>query len=89
LWRAEASLEVYAGPRRVAPGDCSPRAPTDPDVRVSRIRLLRAWVRYVPYRWTMRGSGRGKRSSNAAMRGQGKGRWERRESHFHQVCFTS
>jgi hypothetical protein len=25
---------------RVALGDCSPRAPTDPDVQISRIRLL-------------------------------------------------
>ncbi len=33
---------------RVAPGDCAPGAPTDPDVRNSRIRLLKLWVRYVP-----------------------------------------
>jgi hypothetical protein len=25
---------------RVAQGDCSPRAPTDPDWRISRIRLV-------------------------------------------------
>ena len=25
---------------RVASGDCSPEAPTDPDVRISRIRLF-------------------------------------------------
>src|SRR5690606_20489353 len=31
---------------RVAPGDRSPGAPTDPDVRNSRIRLLRQWLRY-------------------------------------------
>jgi len=30
---------------RVALGDCSPRAPTDPDVRDYRIRLLVLWVR--------------------------------------------
>jgi hypothetical protein len=30
---------------RVAPGDCSPGAPTDPDVRNSRIRLFVAWFR--------------------------------------------
>jgi hypothetical protein len=29
----------------VAPGDCSPRAPTDPDVRISRIRFVRSRVR--------------------------------------------
>ena len=30
---------------RVAPGDCSPGAPTDPDVRISRIRLVESRVR--------------------------------------------
>ena len=28
---------------RVARGDCSPRAPTDPDLRISRIRLVTPW----------------------------------------------
>jgi len=27
---------------RVAPGDCSPGAPTDPDVQISRIRFLKS-----------------------------------------------
>jgi hypothetical protein len=31
----------------VAPGDCSPRAPTDPDVQISRIRFVEQRVRYV------------------------------------------
>ena len=31
---------------RVALGGCPPRAPTDPDVRNSRIRLFEAEVRY-------------------------------------------
>ena len=30
---------------RVAPGDYSPAAPTDPDVRDQRIRLVKSWVR--------------------------------------------
>jgi hypothetical protein len=30
---------------RVAPEDRSPGAPTDPDMRISRIRLVRSWVR--------------------------------------------
>jgi hypothetical protein len=34
-------------PCRVAPGDCSPGAPKDPDVRNSRIRLVETWVCYV------------------------------------------
>ena len=34
---------------RVAPGRYRPGAPTDPDVRVSRIRLVEARVRYVAH----------------------------------------
>jgi len=30
---------------RVAPGDRSPGAPTDPDMRISRIRLVTSWLR--------------------------------------------
>jgi hypothetical protein len=30
---------------RVAPGDCSPRAPTDPDLQISRIRLFDLRIR--------------------------------------------
>ena len=32
---------------RVAPGRCRPGAPADPDVRISRIRFLGSWIRYV------------------------------------------
>jgi len=31
---------------RVALGDCSPRAPTDPDVPDYGIRLFTTWIRY-------------------------------------------
>src|SRR6186713_3674891 len=31
---------------RVAPGDLSPGAPTDPDMQISRIRLVRSRIRY-------------------------------------------
>ena len=31
---------------RVALGDCSPKAPTDPDVRDYRFRLFATWIRY-------------------------------------------
>ena len=55
---------------RVAPGGCPPGAPTDPDVRNSRIRLLGARVRYVARRRTMRGAGSGNRFSSACMRVQ-------------------
>jgi hypothetical protein len=38
----EANFNQYLIQRigRVAQGDCSPRAPTDPDLRISRIRLV-------------------------------------------------
>ena len=36
---------------RVALGGCPPRAPTDPYVRIERIRLVSAWIRY----WTIHG----------------------------------
>ncbi len=75
---------------RVAPGDTSPGAPTDPDVRNCRIRLVGAWLRYVAYRCAMRGRGSGKRSSNASMRSQSTyPALERRESHFCQARRTS
>jgi hypothetical protein len=32
---------------RVASGDCSPEAPTDPDMRIFRIRLFGSRLRYV------------------------------------------
>jgi hypothetical protein len=35
--------------RRVAQGGCPPRAPTDPDMRVSRIRLVGLWIRSEKY----------------------------------------
>jgi len=71
---------------RVAPGDHSPGAPTDPDVRNSRIRLVETWVRYVAYRRVMTGCGSGNRSSNASIRDQSTyPAWERRESHFCQM----
>ena len=38
------TLEQVVSAGRVAPGDHSPRAPTDPDVRISRIRLLKRLV---------------------------------------------
>ena len=41
-------LTLYGVERhgRVAPGDGSPRAPTDPDVRISRIRFVSSRIRY-------------------------------------------
>jgi len=37
-WRVELPCTFFFW---VAPGDCSPRAPADPDVRVSRIRFVK------------------------------------------------
>jgi len=39
---------------RVDLGGYPPRSPTDPDVRISRIRFLRGWSRYAPcaIRWS-------------------------------------
>jgi hypothetical protein len=47
--QAVGNVGAREGPcfRRVAPEDCSPGAPTDPDVRISRIRLLRPELRGV------------------------------------------
>ena len=75
--------------RRVAPGDCSPGAPTDPDVRISRIRLLETRFRYVLL-WTMRGGGSGSRSSSLRIHFHvfGAAR-ERRDSHLCQTRPTS
>lgn len=73
------------GPRAQAPG-----APTDPDVRNCRIRLLSSWIRYVPKRWMMRGRGSGKRSSVASIRSQfTRPLYERRESHLRQMPLTA
>jgi hypothetical protein len=44
---------------RVASGNCSPEAPTDPDVRDYRIRLFGARFRYVTVEERMRGCGSG------------------------------
>jgi len=45
---------------RVAPRDCSPGAPTDPDVRISRIRFLKPRFRYArSTEWTTRAGGNG------------------------------
>ena len=44
---------------RVAPGNHFPEAPTDPDVRISRIRLFSPRLRYVTVEGRMRGCGSG------------------------------
>jgi hypothetical protein len=44
---------------RVAPEDCAPEAPTDPDVQIFRIRLFGPRLRYATMAGRMRGSGSG------------------------------
>ena len=51
------SVEQGVRHSRVAPGDCSPGALTDPDVRISRIRLFGTQIRYAGERACGTGSG--------------------------------
>jgi hypothetical protein len=44
---------------RVASGDCSPEAPTDPDMQIFRIRLFGSRFRYATVAGRMWGSGSG------------------------------
>jgi hypothetical protein len=68
---------------RVAPGDRSPGAPTDPDVRISRIRLFESRTRYAP-----RGFGSGNCCRSARARCHvSRELFERRFSHLiHAFC---
>ena len=74
---------------RVVSGDCSPETPTDPDMRVFRIRLFGSRLRYVTAARRMRGCGNGYRASNRSMSGHDiHARWERRLSHFRHTPTT-
>ena len=74
---------------RVAPGDCSPGAPTDPDVQNYCIRLVRVRARYVNPRVIL-GVGSAKRFPMARMRShESTPSDERRLSHFFQILRTS
>jgi hypothetical protein len=77
-------------PCRVALGSCPPRAPTDPDVRNYRIRLVRSTLHTRRYtEWTTRAAGSGIRSSNPHRLAQPKRPFQlRRESHFRQTRAT-
>src|SRR5262249_33697454 len=75
---------------RVALGSCPPRAPTDPDVRNCRIRLVRSTLHTRRYtEWTTRAAGSGIRSSKPHRLAQPKRPFQlRRESHFRQIRAT-
>src|SRR5262249_41780257 len=78
-------------PCRVALGSCLPRAPTDPDVRNCRIRLVRSTLHTRRYtEWTTRAAGSGSRSSRPHRLAQPKRPFQlRRESHFRQMRATT
>src|SRR5262249_20739711 len=77
-------------PCRVALGGYPPRAPTDPDVRNYRLRLVRPTVHTRRYtEWTTRAAGSGYRSSSPHRLAQPKQPFQlRRESHFRQIRAT-
>src|ERR1700722_16025528 len=87
------SLTLYEKPRkpcRVALGSYPPRAPTDPDVPISSIRLVRSTLHTRRYtEWTTRAAGSGIRSSKPHRLAQPKRPFQlRRESHFRQIRAT-
>src|SRR5262245_7358296 len=75
---------------RVALGGYPPRAPTDPDVRNYRIRLVQSTVHTRRYtEWTTRAAGSGYRSSTPHRLAHPKQPFQlRRESHFRQIRAT-
>ncbi len=69
---------------RVAPGAHAPRAPTDPDVRISRIRLVRSRLRYAGQTpCAMRGRGSGYASNITPIDSRPRVARERRANHLH------
>src|SRR5262245_51945378 len=85
-WRSQST----ALPCRVALGGCPPRAPTDPDVQISCIRLVRSTLHTRRYtEWTTRAAGSGYRSSSPHRLAQPKRPFQLRlESHFRQIRAT-
>src|SRR5262249_31334990 len=75
---------------RVALGSCPPRAPTDPDVRNYRIRLVRPTLHTRRYtEWTTRAAGGGTRPSSPHSLAHPKRLSQlRRPSHFRQTRAT-
>jgi hypothetical protein len=71
---------------RVAPGSYLPRAPTDPDLRNYRIRLVRRHTRYRMGRMVARGSGK-IRSKRFIQTQSGFAR-DLRQSHLNQTRVT-
>lgn len=87
--RLNARLGGWLLSGRVAPGNCSPEAPTEPDVQIARIRLFGPRLRYVTVAGRMRGCGSGYRASSRSIPAQDiRARWERRLSHFRHTPMT-
>ena len=78
------------GTCRVALGGYPPRAPTDPDVRNYRIRLVRPTLHTRRYtEWTTRAAGSGIRPSSPHRLAQPKRPFQlRRASHFRHIRAT-
>ncbi len=79
------ALHEFVG--RVALGSYPPRAPTDPDVRNYRIRLLEQRLRY-ELRCRITTSGSGYCLKRRLKRSHVMPRLDRRESHFPHTCST-
>src|SRR5579864_6492578 len=81
---------LYSLTCRVALGGYPPRAPTDPDVRNYRIRLVQSTVHTRRYtEWTTRAAGSGYRASRPHRLAHPKQPFQlRRESHFRQIRAT-
>src|SRR5262245_18181103 len=81
---------IATGLCRVALGSCPPRAPTDPDVRNYRIRLVRPTLHTRRYtEWTTRAAGSGIRPSSPHRLAHPKRPFQlRRASHFRHIRAT-
>jgi hypothetical protein len=88
-WRALQGVRLTVR-CRVALGGRPPRAPTDPDVQLSCIRLVRSTLHTWRYtEWTTRAAGSGIRPSKPHRLAQPKRPFQlRRESHFRQIRAT-
>jgi hypothetical protein len=87
-WRALQGVRLTVR-CRVALGSCPPRAPTDPDVRNCRIRLVRSTLHTRRYTESTRAAGSGIRPSSPHRLAHPKRPFQlRRESHFRQIRAT-
>jgi hypothetical protein len=86
VWEASCLESFSTTSGRVAPGSYLPRAPTDPDLRNYRIRLVRKHIRYRMGRMIARGSG--KIRSRRFIQAQSGFARDLRQSHLNQTRVT-